>query len=275
MTKVTPRYSRPLIFGVLNVTPDSFSDGGDYDGISQSCLARVEELLKSGADIVDIGAESTRPGARPISSEEEWHRLGPLLAELQAKALLERVSVDTRHAETMLKVSKMGVGWINCVGALPEEEILRRLKAQNSKIGFVAMHMHGIPESMQLNPLSPVGALKRVDSFFDSALVELQTCGFKASEILLDPGIGFGKSDAANLALLARCARWSQALPIAVGISRKGFFKRVFGVDAPKDRDPVSKVAEMGLAMVGVRMIRTHDVAGLAHCLSLVGEAMA
>lgn len=274
MVQMTKKFSRPLVFGVLNVTPDSFSDGGDY-GNSKTSLDRVLELLKSGADIVDIGAESTRPGAAPITPEEEWRRLEILLAELQTQDLLKYISVDTRHAETMLKVSKMGVGWINCVGALPEEEILQRLKAHNSKIGFVAMHMHGNPESMQLNPLSPVGALKRVDSFFESARSELDACGFQNTEILLDPGIGFGKSDAANFALMVRCTHWSKTLPIAVGISRKGFFKRIFGVDAPKDRDPVSKVTETALAMTGVRMIRTHDVLGLARCLSLIEEALA
>ena len=273
MTEAPPSFLRPLIFGVLNVTPDSFSDGGDYDS-GKVGIARAEALIEAGADVVDIGAESTRPGATPISPEVEWQRLEVLLTELQAKGLSRRVSVDTRHADTMLRVSQMGIGWINCVGALPEEEILQRLKTHNSKIGFVAMHMHGNPESMQLNPLSPSGALKRVDSFFESAMCELQEAGFQKAEILLDPGIGFGKSDAANLALMARCYRWSESLPIAIGISRKGFFKRVFGIDAPKDRDQVSKVTEVALAMAGVRMIRTHDVSGLARCLSLVGEAL-
>lgn len=274
MTTMPTRFSRPLIFGVLNMTPDSFSDGGDY-GSGRSALKRVQELLEAGASVVDIGAESTRPGAAPISVGVEWQRLEVLLKELHKSGLCERVSVDTRHADTMLRVAEMGVGWINCVGALPEEEVLQRLKAHNSKIGFVAMHMHGNPESMQINPLSPAGALKRVDSFFESAMSELQESGFGNSEILLDPGIGFGKSDAANLALMARCAQWNRLYPIAIGISRKGFFKRVFGVDAPKDRDPVSKVAEIALTLAGVRMIRTHDVTGLAKSLSLVEEAMA
>lgn len=274
MTKSSLRFSRPLIFGVLNVTPDSFSDGGDF-GDAVSALKQVEHLFESGADIADIGAESTRPGAEPVTPALEWQRLEVVLQGLKAKQLLGRISIDTRHETTMLRAAEMGAAWINCVGALPEEDILLRLKKYNPTIGFVATHMHGNPASMQLNPLSPAGAIKRVEAFFESAAAELAAGSFKTSEILFDPGIGFGKSDAANIALLARCAHWSQSIPIAIGVSRKGFFHRVFGVESPKDRDAVSKVAEASLALSGVRMIRTHDVSSLARCFSLLEEALA
>lgn len=264
-----------MIFGVLNVTPDSFSDGGDLGDSCELAVARAEALLEAGADIVDVGAESTRPGATPVVSEIEWQRLEPVLLALHKKGLSDRVSVDTMHAETMLRTAALGVRWINCVGALPEEDTLIGLKKQNPKIGFVATHMHGNPASMQLNPLSAAGAMKRVTAFFESAAEELAAANFQGSDTLFDPGIGFGKSDAANIALMARCAYWSQTLPIAIGVSRKGFFKRVFGVEQPKERDPVSKVVESALAMAGVKMIRTHDVQGLAKCLSLIEEAMA
>ncbi len=266
------KFLRPWIFGILNVTPDSFSDGGDYDS-THLAVNRIQELLEAGADFIDIGAESTRPGAVPVSENDEWLRLGPVLQEIKAHGIISRVSVDTRHPKTMLRAAELGVRWINCVGGLPDDEILLSLKKWNSEIGFVAMHMHGQPLTMHLNPLSPAGAVKRVSAFFDSAMEDLKAAGFREAEILLDPGIGFGKTDAANLLLMAKCSSWSSTWPLAVGISRKGMFGRLFGVQDPKDRDPVSKVTETALALAGVRMIRTHEVASLAKCLTLLAEA--
>lgn len=273
MTAPSLKFSRPLIFGIINVTPDSFSDGGEYL-LAGDVTRRIEELLAAGADYVDVGAESTRPGAQPVSQEAEWSRLAPVLQEAKALGLIRRLSVDTRAPQTMLNAAELGVRWINCVGPLPDDEVLLRLKKCNPEIGFVAMHMHGNPLTMHLNPLSPAGAVKRVGAFFESAVEDLRSAGFQEEDILLDPGIGFGKNDGANIVLMAQCAHWSRTLPVAVGISRKGMFGRIFGVENPKDRDPVSKVTETALALVGVRMIRTHDVAALAKCMTLLEGAL-
>jgi dihydropteroate synthase len=261
-----PLAKRPLIFGILNVTPDSFSDGGEYNS-AESAVRRSIQLLSDGADFVDIGAESTRPGSSPVSDAEEWERLQPVLSSLQSQHLISKVSVDTRHVSTMRRSAKLGCAWINCVGPLPEATDLKALKADNPRLGYVATHLHGTPQTMQSSPLSEKNVIRRVSEFFESSKNELLDGGFLDEETLFDPGIGFGKTDLANIAVIANCSGWSRTYPIAVGVSRKSIFSRRFGVTSVKDRDPVSKLAEFGLALAGVRMIRTHDVRSLSSCL--------
>lgn len=253
------------MFGIINVTPDSFSDGGEY--ISPELAAnRASALLLAGADVVDVGAESTRPGATPIDTREEWGRLEPVLRALQELKLIHKVSVDTRNFLIMKNAAEFGCAWINCVGPLPNEGELQELVRINPKIGYVATHMHGIPESMNLQPMGPNKVIARVEEFFESSRAELTDSGFSDSQQLFDPGVGFGKSDSANLVVLAHCALWARHFQLALGVSRKSIFSRLFGIKAPRDRDAVSKVSELALALSGVRMIRTHDVPGLMHC---------
>lgn len=266
-------HRRPLVFGIMNMTPDSFSDGGDLAS-TDAALRHCDRLFSEGADIVDVGAESTRPGAKPVSLEDEWQRLEPLMNALCKRGLTTRISVDTRKPEIMARAAEAGCRWINCVGPLPSEDALAQLKRSNPHVGYVATHMHGEPESMQAHPLAAKRAIQRVEEFFSSSLHELQGFGFTSEEILLDPGIGFGKTPEANLLLVARCAIWSRNYALAVGVSRKSMFGNMLDIDHPKDRDAASKVAEMGLAMAGVRMIRTHAVAPLARCLDLWEAAL-
>jgi dihydropteroate synthase len=264
---------RPLVFGVVNITPDSFSDGGDFFSIDAS-YQRCLQILDDGADYIDIGAESTRPGAKRLSDQEEWQRLEGILLKLKESNLLSKVSIDTRKSELMLKAAQLGVAWINCVGEIPSEDLLAKLQQINPNIGFIATHVHGDPETMQLQPIGPGKIVLRVEEYFESCTAQLLDAKLRPDKIYMDPGIGFGKTDSANLKLLINCSVWSKRINLAVGVSRKSIFQRLFGIESPKDRDPVSKVAELALAMAGVQMIRTHDVKGLKKGVLKYHEAM-
>lgn len=256
---MTPEVKQPKILGILNVTPDSFSDGGKYLDAA-SAAKQLEELFEDGSDMVDIGAESTRPGADEISDSEEWRRLQPVLEYAAKTKKISRVSIDTRKFSTMERASSMGVGMINNVGPLPEEGQLRSLFSSNPNLMFIACHMHGSPKTMQENPIGASSALKRVRAYFEDAREDLMSAGCKTGHVFFDPGIGFGKSDDANLVLLLASAELSREFQTVVGVSRKGFISRLLKADDLKSRDSASKVIESCAAIAGVTMIRTHDV---------------
>lgn len=262
-----------LTLGILNITPDSFSDGGLFLSPS-SAFDRAIKILDDGADFIDVGAESTRPGAESVSEVEEWQRLEPFLEIAIRKNLASRLSIDTRKISTMRRVAEMKVAFINCVGPIPEIEELAELITVNRDLRFIASHIHGTPKDMQLSPLSAGSAIKRVNAYFESAEEDLLAAGFEKNQIYLDPGIGFGKTDAANLALLLKTTEWSQRYNIALGVSRKGFLGRVFGGDQPRDRDPISKLTECGCILAGASVVRTHDVSGLMRAFSVFREAL-
>jgi dihydropteroate synthase len=263
-----------LTFGILNVTPDSFSDGGLYTK-PEDALEKALQLFEDGADFVDAGAESTKPGAQMTPELEEWRRLEPFLQLANERGLLPRLSIDTMKFTIMKRAAKMGAAFINCVGPIPEEHELKELIGIKPDLGFVATHMHGVPETMQLTPLGPRSAKNRVSSYFENCLEELLKSGFRPEKIFLDPGIGFGKSDAANLTLLANTHHWAKTFNLAIGVSRKGFIGRLFGGESKKDRDALSKAIETSAVFSGAKMIRTHDVRGLAKISSVIEEAFA
>lgn len=258
------------IMGVLNVTPDSFSDGGKYFD-PKMALQHLDQLVSDGADIVDIGAESTRPGAKPVPSNEEWSRLRPLLEHLRKSASSVKVSIDTRKPELMLKAADFGVGYINDVDGGRDPSTLALL-ARNSEVSFIAMHMHGDPQTMQDAPLSGIAGLREIDDFFTEKSQLLAESGFPANRIYLDPGFGFGKNDDLNAKILASIPVWvKKGLQVAIGVSRKSFFGRMLDIADPVDRDPPSKICELATALLGVSIIRTHNVRHLKNLLSLVG----
>ncbi len=269
---MTPEGTQPKIMGILNVTPDSFSDGGKY--LDPDFAAhRLDQLFEEGSDLVDIGAESTRPGADDPGEVEEWRRLHPVLAHADKVKKISRVSVDTRKFATMARASAMGVGMINNVGPLPEVPQLKNLFELNPNLMFIACHMHGSPKTMQENPIGPASAIKRVRAYFDSASEDLKAAGCKPHHIFLDPGIGFGKSDSANLALLMASVNLSREFQTVLGISRKGFITRLLDATDIASRDSASKVIEACAALVGVKMIRTHNVRSLRPILSALADA--
>ena len=241
--------------GVLNVTPDSFSDGGKYNRIS-SAKKHLDYLFKSGANVVDIGGESTRPGSQPISSNVEWKRLKNILKKLNKKKI---VSLDTRKSEIMEKGIKLGVNLINDVSGLNYDynsvNILKRYK-----VPFVLQHSQGNPDTMQKNPKYQ-NVLLDIYDFFEEKIKFLRKIGIKHNNIILDPGIGFGKNLKHNMTIIKNISIYhSLGLPILLGISKKKYIKEL-----SRENDSMSRVggtisASIFVMMQGVQMIRVHDV---------------
>ena len=247
--------STPKVMGVLNVTPDSFSDGGKYNRIS-SAKKHLDYLFKSGANVVDIGGESTRPGSQPISLNVEWKRLKNILKKLNKKKI---ISLDTRKSEIMEKGIKLGVNLINDVSGLNYDNnsvnILKRYK-----VPFVLQHSQGNPDTMQKNPKYQ-NVLLDIYDFFEEKIKFLRKIGIKHNNIILDPGIGFGKNLKHNMTIIKNISIYhSLGLPILLGISKKKYIKEL-----SRENDSMSRVggtisASIFVMMQGVQMIRVHDV---------------
>jgi dihydropteroate synthase len=262
------RVQTPLIMGIVNVTPDSFSDGGAYFDHG-AAAAHAEELIAAGADVVDCGAESSRPGAKPVPEAEEWRRLSPLLERLARSGAKAQISVDTYKPEIMRRAADHGATFINDIrGAATLSDAFLAELAQKG-MSYIAMHLAGDPQTMQQSPLSGAQAYRSVSEFFTKAGSRLKAAGFPPERIWLDPGIGFGKDDSGNLSLLRLAIEQSASANVVVGVSRKAMLGRMLGIDDPKARDAPSKTLELGLMLAGVSMIRTHAVADLARMRSM------
>jgi dihydropteroate synthase len=242
--------------GALNVTPDSFSDGGAFLD-PNAAVQRGLEMVQEGADIIDIGGESTRPGAVPVSEGEEISRVLPVIERL-APALGVPVSVDTMKVEVAKAALAAGASIINDVGANRHDEAMWHLVAR-SRAGYVCLHMQGTPETMQTNPAYG-DVVAEVENFFQERLGRLTGCGVKSEQIILDPGIGFGKKIEHNLVLLSSLGRLAQLdRPLLLGVSRKSFLGKVSGTDPKQRLAPGLACASLAVE-AGVRLIRTHDV---------------
>ncbi len=258
-----------LIMGVINVTPDSFSDGGNWATPDAARTAALQ-LLEDGADIIDFGAESTRPGATEISLQVELDRLMPVLDRVRQEIPGFKISVDSRRDEVFVQSADTGVKWFNRVGKIPSQGVLKRLAAIDQ--ARVAMtHMHGVPESMQNAPLGREDALDAVNDFFETVDDQMGLAGFDRKRVWCDPGIGFGKDMAGNLVLLGEIRKWNETRQVMVGVSRKSFIGRLFDIASPVDRDGPGKAIESMCALAGAGVIRTHDVKGL----SIIRQRMA
>lgn len=252
--------SRPQVMGIVNVTPDSFSDGGQHID-PQAALRRCEQLVGEGADILDIGGESTRPGAAPVSPAEELARIEPVIRG--ALTLGVPVSVDTFKPEVMQRVLDWGGDIVNDVRAL-QEAGSALVVARHGSCGVCLMHMHRDPQSMQLAPMEG-DAVPVVRTFLAQAAARLQVLGVEHTRIVLDPGIGFGKTVAQNCALLARQRALADlGFPLLVGWSRKstlGAITAVDGVATPPAGRLLPSVAAALLAVErGAAVVRVHDV---------------
>ncbi len=249
--------ANPLIMGVVNVTPDSFSDGGDF-ATAEDATAQGLRLAEQGADIIDIGGESTRPGAQEVSAEEEIRRVVPVVRGLAERGLC--VSIDTRHAAVMAAAVAAGARIINDITALtgdPESPTV----AAKSGAAIVLMHMQGEPRTMQADPSYADTTLDLID-YFSDRLADLAKLGVNPARIALDPGIGFGKKDPHNLLLLQELAAFQVfGCPVLLGVSRKSFVGRLSRKEPPKDRLAGSLAAGLAGLDQGVQLLRVHDVA--------------
>ncbi|QIT54257.1 dihydropteroate synthase [Aquisalimonas sp. 2447] len=261
---------RPRVMGVLNITPDSFSDGGDFFA-PDTALERAQELVAAGADIIDIGGESTRPGAEEVPVEEELHRILPVLG-LLATELDVPVSVDTTKPEVMEAAADAGAGMINDVMALRRPGAPEAAAATGLPVCL--MHMQGEPRTMQRNPVYD-NVVTDVRDFLAERVAVCEAAGIPRQRLVLDPGFGFGKTLAHNYELLGRLdALHALGLPLLAGMSRKSMLGKL--VDRPvHERLAAGTAAATIAAWLGARIIRVHDVAATVDAMSVVAAALA
>ena len=246
----------PLTMGVLNLTPDSFSDGGKYNNKNKAYIF-LKKLIRNGADIIDIGGESTRPGSQQISEKKEWKRIYSTLMKI--KKFKKVISLDTRKSLIMEKGIKYGVDIINDVSGLEYDSIsINVIKKFNSP--FVIHHMQGTPSTMQINPKYK-NVLLDIYDFFEKKISSIRKKGVKHNNILIDPGIGFGKNLKHNITLISNISIFhSLGFPVLLGVSRKKFIKDISGFNDSKERLGGTISAVLFSLLQGVQIVRAHDV---------------
>lgn len=255
----------PVLMGILNVTPDSFSDGGQYFDADKA-IAHGKDLFAQGAAILDIGGESTRPGAAPVSVDEEIRRVVPVIEGLRETGAI--LSIDTRHAAVMKAALAAGATFINDVSALTHDPESMNLAAESGAY-VCLMHMKGTPESMQNDP-SYDNVLDEVYRYLENRIEVCEKAGVKRDRLYIDPGIGFGKTLEHNLTLLARLGTFSPlGVPVLLGASRKRFIQGVDPAAGPSDRLGGSLAACIAGYQSGVRHFRVHDVAATKQALAV------
>lgn len=255
--------SKTKIMGVLNVTPDSFSDGGLFLN-SEKAIARAKQMVKEGADSIDIGGESTRPGSDSVSVQEELQRVLPVIKGLKNKINVP-LSIDTHKPEVAEECLKLGVQIVNDITGLQNEK-MRSVVAKH-KASVIVMHMQGKPKTMQENPTYN-DVVNDIKTFFKERIAKAQEAGIQ--DIILDPGIGFGKTTEHNLQILKRLHEFADlGFPILVGASRKSFISKVTGV-AESERLEGSLAAVVVAVMNGASMVRVHDVKETKRAVQMV-----
>jgi dihydropteroate synthase len=261
--------SRPHVMGIVNITPDSFSDGGKYE-TTQKAVEHALQLVAKGADILDIGGESTRPGATPVNLEEELKRVIPVIEKL-VKVAGVPISVDTYKPEVMRSAIAAGADMVNDVRALQEPGALEIVA--KSKAGVCLMHMQGTPQTMQVNPQYG-NVVTEVKAFLSERLSAANKAGIIAQRIVLDPGFGFGKRTEHNIALLQSLQSIAElGCPLLVGLSRKSILGQLVG-DDEYGRLNASIAAAVISAMKGARIVRVHDVKATADALKVVAAIL-
>ena len=256
---------RPLLMGIVNVTPDSFSDGGRYFD-PRVAVEHSLQLVAEGADLIDVGGESTRPYSRPISAEEELRRVIPVIQAVRRTCSVP-ISIDTSKAEVARHAVSSGAEIINDVTGLQGDAQMLTV-ARETGAGICIMHMQGTPQTMQDNP-SYEDVVEEIQAYLAARLASLVDAGVDRDRICVDPGIGFGKTHQHNLTLMANCWRFHElGAPLLVGHSRKGFIGKVLG-DKDADRTAGTIGGALALAAQGVQIIRVHDVAAVRQALSL------
>ena len=265
------KIDRPLVMGILNVTPDSFSDGGKFLD-ADAAVAHALELVAQGAEILDIGGESTRPGAAPVSEAEELRRVIPVIEKLAAKTKVA-LSIDTTKPAVARAALAAGASIVNDVAAHRTDAAMWQIVAE-FRAGYIAMHAQGSPATMQQNP-AYADVVREVGEFFAERLEKLTATGIAAEQIVLDPGIGFGKTLEHNLQLLAQFRRFGKFhRPLLLGVSRKSFIEKFSGA-AVNQRLPASLACATLALAAGGQLIRTHDVAETVAAVRLAEAILA
>jgi dihydropteroate synthase len=264
--RVLPLADRVHIMGVLNVTPDSFSDGGRYVNLD-AAVAHALSMVEQGADVLDIGAESTKPGAVPIDEEEERRRLIPIVRAICRQTTVP-VSVDTTKASIARQALDVGATLINDISALRFDARMGDVVAK-SGAGVILMHMQGNPQTMQ-DAAQYTNVVEEVRQFLKTRLEAAEEAGIHPNRILLDPGIGFGKNCQHNLVLLERLdAFHTLGRPLVVGVSRKAFIGKILG--RPIEERLMGTAGAVAVAVMnGARMVRVHDVAPIRDVVKMI-----
>lgn len=260
-----------LLMGIVNVTPDSFSDGGQFID-TDLAIAHALKLIEAGADIVDIGGESTRPQAAAVSAQEEMDRVLPVIKKLASKISVP-ISVDTMKPSVAQAAVQAGASIINDVAANRVDDEMGQLVARTG-VGYVVMHMQGTPQTMQKNPVYD-DVVAEVNDFFGGRLSKLAAAGVRKEQIVLDIGIGFGKTLEHNLQLirgLRSFTKWQR--PLLLGVSRKSFIGQLLGGKVT-ERLPASLACACWAAEAGVQIIRTHDIAETKQAVRMMEAILA
>lgn len=258
--------SNPIVMGILNRTPDSFSDGGLYMEVD-SALRHAKELAEAGADLIDIGGCSTRPGAAAVSEQEELDRVIPVIEQVTRLGL--KVSVDTFRPLVARHAVSAGAEVINDVHGGRDIE-MARVCLDFPQVSYLMMHMQGTPETMQVAPTYPRGVVQELREYFSSRLAQFEEIGVARNRIWIDPGIGFGKTLQHNLELMKNLGSFVDlAGRLAVGTSRKSFLSRVLGTEATMaEREPGTLATNLWARTCGASVFRVHDVAAFRRALS-------
>jgi len=258
-----------LVMGIVNVTPDSFSDGGKFLA-PEAAVTHALDLVEEGAAILDIGGESTRPGAAPVEEREELRRVLPVIEALAPRVQVP-ISIDTMKPGVARAAVAAGASLINDVGANRQDPAMWRLSAETGA-AYVCMHMRGTPQTMQQDPVYQ-DVVAEIGAFFADRLAQLNHCGVPSEQIILDPGIGFGKTVEHNLQVLGRLETFGRfGRPLLLGVSRKSFIGKLLGTD----NRLAGGLACACLALeAGVKIIRTHDVAPTLQALRMAEAILA
>jgi dihydropteroate synthase len=259
----------PLLMGVLNVTPDSFSDGGRY-AATDKAIAHARRMMDEGCDILDIGGESTRPASMPVTPQDEQKRVLPVFEALRSETQKRGVmlSIDTRHSSTMRAAWTAGADMFNDITALTYDPLSLQTAAE-AKVPVVLMHMKGEPQTMQKNP-SYENVVNEVFDYLGQRIMACIQAGIPKSMIIVDPGLGFGKTAQHSLTLLKNIGKFHElGVPVMLGASRKSFIDALAGPASPDDRLAGSLTAALYGAGAGIQLLRVHDVKETRQALTL------
>ena len=274
---------KTTLMGILNITPDSFSDGGNWFDDVQKAVTHAKQMLSEGATIIDIGGESTRPGAEKVSAEKECNRVLPVITALRSELGKDVVlSIDTYKAEVAEKAVQAGATMINEVSGLQLDADMPRVIAQTG-VPVILNHMRGTPQTMQKGKIVYKDVVQDILQFFEQQIALLEKHGVSRGKIILDPGFGFGKTVEQNLEILNRLEEFKKLkLPILIGVSRKSTFGKLlqeeFGLSEPvpsSDRLEASLAATSVAVLHGAAIVRTHDVLPTRKFLAVIDKIKA